>query len=103
MSIFVGTLLVGGSLILSSTFEPVIFWREIAASRLHIACLSVIHIQQLIIFGKEQKALGKPIYGEGVYQQDIQQLRHIYCPDAKGQNDRIREFTAMFPFPVVTN
>lgn len=103
MALFVATLLVGSSLIVGTQFEPSNFWHLIAASRVHIAFISITHIQQLIAFAKEQKALGKPIYGEGIYQQDITQLRHIYCPDAKGKDDLIKQFTAIFPFPVVTN
>ncbi len=108
ISIFMGTLLVGGSLVFDTRFfphiQPDIFWRVVAAERLHIACVLLSHIKELIAFAKEQKAAGKPIYGEGVYQQDIQQLRHIYCPDATSDDIKlIQEFTAMFPFPVITN
>ncbi|MBA3873421.1 MAG: AMP-binding protein [Anaerolineae bacterium] len=107
MALFIAALLVGGSLIIDRRFyphaQPEIFWREVAASRLHIACISIEHIPKLINFAREQQAAGKPIYGEGVYQQDIQQLRHIYCPDAKGQENLIKQFTDIFPFPVVTN
>ena len=112
ISLLMAALLVGGSLIVDTRFNrwgrdtrayPKVFWREIAASRLHIACVSGQVILMLIAYGYEQKALSQPIYGEGVYQQDIKQLRHIYCPDVKPDDDRIREFTAMFPFPVVTN
>ncbi len=103
LSIFMVSLLVGGSLVIDTTFEPATFWREIAASRLHIACLKAAHIQQLMDYAHEQRTTGKPIYGEGVYQQDITQLRHIYCPDGQGHNDLIKQFTTIFPFPVVTN
>ncbi len=104
LSIFVTSLLVGGSLIMVANFEPLAFWRVVAAERLHIACVSIKRIQMLIDYGRKKKALGKPIYGEGIYQQDITQLRHIYCPDAKKEDDDlIKQFTDMFPFPVVTN
>ena len=103
VSIFITSLLVGGSLTICTIFEAQAFWREVAASRLHIACLSTDNIAQLMGYARQQQAAGKPIYGEGIYQQDIKQLRHIYCPDAKGHDDLIREFTAMFPFPIVTN
>lgn len=100
VNILLTTLLVGSSLILSTVFEPHQFWREVAASQLHIACLSTKHIQDLIAYAREQQTAGKPIYGDGIYQQDIKQLRHIYCPDA--QPDLIRQFTRLFPFPIVT-
>ncbi|MBI1281990.1 MAG: AMP-binding protein [Anaerolineaceae bacterium] len=103
MSVFVAVLLVGGSLTIGIPFEAQAFWREIAASRLHIACLSTDDIIRLIDFARQQKAAGKPIYGEGVYQQDIKQLRHIYCPNGARATDLIKQFTAMFPFPVITN
>jgi hypothetical protein len=105
-SIFVAMLLVGGSLVVNTQFIPHMqpsFWRVIAAERLHIACLTIDQITTLTAFAREQKALGKPIYGTGIYQQDIQQLRHIYCPDAKGHDDLIQQFTAMFPFLVITS
>jgi acyl-CoA synthetase (AMP-forming)/AMP-acid ligase II len=100
VNILLSTLLVGSSLILSTVFEPHQFWREVAASRLHIACLSTKHIQDLIAHASAQQTAGKPIYGDGVYQQDIKQLRHIYCPDAPAE--LTRQFTRMFPFPIVT-
>ena len=115
LSVFISTLLVGASLILVKLsrprdvfyygpyMEPNAFWREVAASRLHIACITFYQIKQLIDFAYKQRTDGKPIYGEGIYQQDIQQLRHIYCPDAKGQDDLIKQFTDMFPFPIVTS
>ncbi|MCA0455152.1 MAG: AMP-binding protein [Chloroflexi bacterium] len=107
MTIFVGPLLVGGSIILNKSFKPAEFWREVAASRVHVACLRMNlldnHIERLISFAMQQRFHGRSIYGEGVYQQDITQLRHIYCPDGKGHDDLIRQFTALFPFPVVTN
>jgi hypothetical protein len=107
LSLFMAALLVGGSVIIDTRFyphaQPNLIWREVAASRLHVACVSMEHIPKLTAFGRDQKALGKPIYGEGIFQQDIKQLRHIYCPDAKGQDDPIKRFTELFPFPVVTN
>ncbi len=101
--IFLTALLMGGSLTINTDLFGKVqaFWREVAASRLHIACLSPNDVIKIINYAREQQAAGKPIYGEGVYQQDIKQLRHIYCPDAKGQDDLIRQFTALFPFPVV--
>jgi hypothetical protein len=107
MALLIAALLVGGSIIIDRRFyphaQPEIFWREVAASRLHIVCMSIEHIPKLTAYAREQKALGKPIYGEGVYQQDITQLRHIYCPDATGSAELVQQFTAMFPFPIVTN
>ena len=104
MSIYIGTLLMGSSAILCLPWaenpRPG-FWRLIASERLHIACVDSLVLSQLIISAKERKTLGKPIYGEGIYQQDIKQLRHIYCPDADSID--IQQFTAIFPFPVVTD
>ncbi len=107
LGLFMATLMAGGSLIIDTRFYPhvqsEVFWREVAASRLHIACVSSEHLPKMIAFAQEQQAAGKPIYGEGVYQQDIKQLRHIYCPDLEPYDPLIRQFTAIYPFPIVTN
>jgi acyl-CoA synthetase (AMP-forming)/AMP-acid ligase II len=107
LGLLMATLLTGSSLIIDTRFYPhvqsEVFWREVAASRLHIACMSVEHLPKMIAFAKEQQAAGKPIYGEGVYQQDIKQLRHIYCPDIQPYDPLIRQFTEIYPFPIVTN
>lgn len=108
ISLFIAALVVGGSLMVDLRLRhewstPQLFWHEIAASRLHIACLSIRDISMAIAYGQRQRTEGNPIYGEGIYQQDITQLRHIYCPDGKGHDDLIKQFTAIFPFPVVTN
>ncbi len=104
MSVFLGTLLTGSSVILCLPWaenpRPA-FWHMVASERLHIACIDSLMLSQLIMSAEKRKIEGKPIYGEGIYQQDIKQLRHIYCPDADGTD--IKQFTAMFPFPVVTN
>ncbi len=102
VNIFLTALLVGGSIMINTVFEPQAFWHEIAAGRLHIACLSGEQIQQLITFAEQQRAAGKPIYGEGIYQQDIRRLRHIYCPSADVTDDVLHTFAATFPLPVLT-
>jgi hypothetical protein len=109
LGFFLSAMLVGSSLIIDTRFDPhaqqELFWREVAASRLHVACISIEHIPKLTKYAREQQAAGKPIYGEGVYQQDIKQLRHIYCPNAFGSESKgiIKQFTTMFPFPVITD
>jgi len=104
LGLFMAALLTGSSLIVDTRFyihaQPEVFWREIVASRSNVACISIQRLPKFTAYAREQKALGNPIY-----QQDIKQLRHIYCPDASGEDARkiIQQFTAMFPFPIITN
>ncbi len=104
MSIFLGTLLTGSSVILClpwADYPRPSFWHMVASERLHIACIDSLVFSQLVMSAKEKQIEGNPIYGSGIYQQDITQLRHIYCPDADDYD--IREFRSLFPFPVITN
>ncbi|MEZ4668550.1 MAG: AMP-binding protein [Anaerolineae bacterium] len=79
INIFIATLLSGASLMLNWRFKPDEFWRAVAGQRLHIACLEAGHLAQLVEFAQQQRAFGHPIYGTGVYQQDIKHLRHMLC------------------------
>jgi AMP-binding enzyme len=106
ISIFISSLLVGSSLIIDSQFIPMLqpdFWRVIAANRLHVVCLPRGNLATLVAYAKKEQIEGKPIYGAGVYQQDIKQLRHLYCAGGDDADEIIRQFTDIFPFPVITS
>lgn len=109
LAFFLTPMLLGGSIMIANHYyasvEQDLFWREVADSSLNIACLRIEDISKLTKYARERQTAGKPIHGEGVYQEDIKQLRHIYCPDVFGQEAKhiIQQFTALYRFPVVTN
>ncbi len=98
---WLAALYAGASLTLIADFQPPTFWHTVAAHRQHIALLTPAHIDSLITFAQTAHQSGQPIYGSGIYQQDIKGLRHILSPAHQLTSQHILAFTRIFPLPIL--
>lgn len=87
------------------------FWRMVAAERLHIVDGFMGLLSASLKVGLEHKNADESIYGAGVYQQDINQLRHIICwigmtgvtaLEAEQVRTTISDFTNLFGIMALT-
>jgi acyl-CoA synthetase (AMP-forming)/AMP-acid ligase II len=102
LSAFLMTLLVGASLTLFRNANPSILWRDVAASHLHVLWLTYEQLQVCTYFAATQFKRGQSIYGEGIYQQDINHLRHIICTDNNLSVGVVRAFVDRLGILVMT-
>ncbi len=86
-------LLTGSSLTLALHHDPAGLFRQITAARAHVAFVTGSELEQAVQFGDAQQTAGRAIYGDGLYQQDIRQLRHFFCPPHHLTTDLLRRFT----------
>lgn len=93
---FILPLLVGGTMFILPSVEPVAFWRRIAADRVHLARITLDLLDACL------RLAGTPaIFGSGVYQQDVRQLRHLLCFENPSV-DLLKTFESRFGIAVLT-
>jgi hypothetical protein len=70
-------LLTGGTVTLLTAFEPGTFWRRAAADRIQSAYLTPVQVEACTAYARVGHAAGRPIFGAGIYQQDVRGFRHV--------------------------
>lgn len=93
---FILPLLVGGTMVIQPSVEPESFWRRVAADRIHVAQITIDLLEACL-----NLAATNAIFGRGVYQQDIRQLRHLLCFDGLSV-DLLQAFESRFGMAVMT-
>lgn len=79
-------------------FNPTKDWRVIASERIHLYYLRKHLFEACIDGARTNQDIGRPIYGEGIYQQDIKHLRHIISGSHQLKQETVKTFTNLFPF-----
>ncbi|MBL8152849.1 MAG: AMP-binding protein [Anaerolineae bacterium] len=92
-------LLTGGTVTLLTAFEPGTFWRRVAADRIHSAMLSPAQVEACIAYAQAERSAGRPIFGAGVYQQDVRGFRHVLS--AGLTREQAAGFSEIYGLPIL--
>jgi long-chain acyl-CoA synthetase len=83
---------VGGSVVLKPDFSPDMFWRHITSECVQIASVTPAMLQACIDFADAQLKHGEPIWGSGIYLQDLTRFRHLICASANLDTALVKTF-----------
>lgn len=94
-------LLVGGSTVLNRQFSSSHFWERIVKERVQIVSVVPTLLQFCLDYADQMQAQGKPIWGEGIHQQDLRAFRHLVCGAGTLAMALVKAFEDRFGLPVL--